>query len=73
MDKNSKIIIPGGAGLVGQNTVTDLINQGYTNLVVLDKHKKNVEILKSMHPNITVECVDLADEGPWERHFPGTG
>lgn len=69
MDKNSKIIIPGGAGLVGQNTVTDLINQGYTNLVVLDKHKKNVEILKSMHPNITVECVDLADEGPWERHF----
>lgn len=69
MDKNSKIIIPGGAGLVGQNTVTDLINQGYTNLVVLDKHKKNVEILKRMHPNITVECVDLADEGPWERHF----
>ena len=38
MDKNSKIIIPGGAGLVGQNTVTDLINQGYTNLVVLSKY-----------------------------------
>ena len=46
MDKNSKIIIPGGAGLVGQNTVTDLINQGYTNLVVLDKHKKKCRNFK---------------------------
>ena len=71
MDHNSKIVIPGGAGLVGQNTVTDLINQGYKNLVVLDKHKKNVEILKSMHPDITVVCVDLADKGDWEKYFEG--
>lgn len=71
MDKNSKILIPGGAGLVGQNTVADLINQGYTNLVVLDKHKRNSEILRSMHPNIVVETVDLADKGSWGDLFEG--
>lgn len=71
MDNNSKIIIPGGAGLVGQNTVSNLMHKGYKNLIVLDKHKKNVEILKSMHPDITVVCVDLADEGDWEKYFEG--
>ena len=71
MDNNSKIIIPGGAGLVGQNTVSNLMHKGYKNLIVLDKHKKNVEILKSMHPDITVVCVDLADKGDWEKYFEG--
>lgn len=71
MELNAKIVIPGGAGLVGQNVVTDLVQQGYSNLVILDKHEKNVEILRSMHPDLTVECVDLAEEGEWERHFEG--
>ena len=71
MDKNAKILIPGGAGLVGQNTVTDLINQGYKNLVVLDKHVRNTEFLREMHPDITVVTVDLADKGSWADYFEG--
>lgn len=71
MDKNIKIMLPGGAGLVGQNTVTDLVNAGYTNLWVLDKHKENVEILRKMHPKIHVTCVDLADKGDWISEFEG--
>jgi nucleoside-diphosphate-sugar epimerase len=64
-----KIILPGGAGLVGQNLVAQLKKKGYTNLVVLDKHKNNLEILRSLHPNITAEYADLAQDGPWEKHF----
>ncbi|KJV29554.1 NAD-dependent dehydratase [Aquitalea magnusonii] len=66
-----KVILPGGAGLVGQNLVVHLKRAGYTNLVVLDKHKTNLEILRSLHPDITVEYADLAEPGEWERHFEG--
>ena len=32
-----KIILPGGAGLVGQNLVARLKEKGYSNIIVLDK------------------------------------
>lgn len=67
----SKIILPGGAGLVGQNLVARLKRRGYTNLVVLDKHRSNLDILRRMHPDIVAECVDLADRGDWESHLAG--
>ena len=41
-----RIILPGGAGLVGQNLVARLKAKGYENIVVIDKHVKNLEILK---------------------------
>jgi len=47
---NQKIILPGGAGLVGQNLVARLKEKGYKNIVVLDKHKANLTILKK--PNL---------------------
>jgi nucleoside-diphosphate-sugar epimerase len=64
-----KIILPGGAGLVGQNLVARLHSKGYDNIVVLDKHVKNLEILKKVQPSVTVECVDLAVPGSWAQHF----
>ena len=71
MKKDSKILIPGGAGLVGQNLVAHLKREGYTNLVVLDKHAKNLEILRKFHPDIVVEYADLAEDGEWAKHFEG--
>lgn len=69
-DKQSqKIILPGGAGLVGQNLVARLKAAGYTNLVVLDKHRANLEVLRRMHPELTIEYADLAEPGEWQRHF----
>jgi nucleoside-diphosphate-sugar epimerase len=69
MKKNLKILIPGGAGLVGQNLVARLREKGYSNIVVLDKHSANIEVLKRVQPEITVEYADLAEPGEWQCHF----
>ena len=71
MDKNSKIILPGGAGLVGQNLIVLLKQRGYHNLVVLDKHETNLATLKKLHPDLQIESVDLAEKGDWQSHFSG--
>ncbi len=70
---NQKIILPGGAGLVGQNLVARLKAKGYTNIVVLDKHAANVEVLRRMHPDVLTECVDLSEPGSWQSHFAQAG
>lgn len=64
-----KIVLPGGAGLVGQNLIVRLKEKGFHNLVVLDKHRANIEVLKGMHPDIHVEYADLALPGSWNEHF----
>ncbi|MHB1946580.1 MAG: NAD-dependent epimerase/dehydratase family protein [Gammaproteobacteria bacterium] len=66
---NQKIILPGGAGLVGQNLILYLKQAGYTNLVAIDKHPKNLSVLKKLHPDITIINADLAVPGVWEQHF----
>ena len=67
--KNQKIVIPGGAGLVGQNLVTRLLAAGYSNLVVLDKHPHNLDVLKALHPNVTAVLADLSEPCDWACHF----
>lgn len=68
---SKKIIILGGAGLVGQNLVAHLKSNDYKNIVVLDKHRFNLELLSKVQPDIITEYADLAEPGPWERHFEG--
>jgi nucleoside-diphosphate-sugar epimerase len=68
---DTRIILPGGAGLVGQNLVARLKKRGYTNLVVLDKHRANLDVLRGVHPDITCEYADLAEPGEWSRYFDG--
>jgi len=67
-----KIILPGGAGLVGQNLVARLKAKGYINIIVLDKHRANLAVLKQVQPDITAEYADLAESGNWQRHFENT-
>jgi nucleoside-diphosphate-sugar epimerase len=71
MNYEQKIVLPGGAGLVGQNLVARLRAKGYKNIVVLDKHRANLAVLKQVQPDITVEYADLAESGDWLRHFEG--
>ena len=65
--KDSKIILPGAAGLVGQNLIVFLKKAGYTNLVAIDKHKHNTTMLAELHPDITVIEADLAEDGEWQN------
>jgi len=67
--KDSKIIIPGAAGLVGQNLIVQLKKQGYTNLVAIDKFTENLNILKKIHPDIIAIDADVSRLGDWQAHF----
>lgn len=69
MNKDAKIILPGGAGLVGQNLIVFLKKAGYHNLVAIDKHPYNTRLLSNLHPDITVIEADLAEEGKWQDQF----
>jgi nucleoside-diphosphate-sugar epimerase len=71
--RGMRVILPGGAGLVGQNLVARLKAQGYEDIVVLDKHRANLAILETMQPDIVAEYADLAEPGDWQRHFDGAG
>lgn len=67
--KQHKIVLPGGAGLVGQNLVVRLKAQGYGHIVVLDKHRANLDVMRKLHPDITIAFADLAEPGEWQSHF----
>lgn len=69
MDDQVKIVLPGGAGLVGQNLVARLRRRGFDRIVVLDKHRANLDILAKLQPGIVAEHADLAEPGEWRRHF----
>ena len=71
MKKEIKIVLPGGAGLVGQNLVARLIAKGYLSIVVIDKHKANLDILKEVHTGVFIECADISKPGNWQTHFIG--
>ena len=66
-----KIVLPGGAGLVGQNLVTRLVKRGYTNIVVIDKHRANLKALSLIHDSVEAVQADLSIPGPWQAHFDG--
>jgi nucleoside-diphosphate-sugar epimerase len=72
LSQSDKIVLFGGAGLVGQNLVVLLKQQGYSNLVVIDKHKANSEILQNLHPELTVVQADMAETGTWENLLKGS-
>jgi nucleoside-diphosphate-sugar epimerase len=76
MTQNKKIVITGAAGLVGQNLIPRLIAKGYGNLVAIDKHATNMEILKQNYPSVRPLRCDLArveDNGrvSWQDELAG--
>src|SRR4051812_28218193 len=71
MQNSNKIVLPGGAGLVGQNLVRRLREKGYANIVVLDKNQTGLLALKKANPDATVQYADLSTPGDWRKHFIG--
>lgn len=71
IDKHAKLVLTGAAGLVGQNLIVELKAQGYTQLVAIDKHAYNLDILRQLHPDVTTVQADLAEDGDWTQTFAG--
>lgn len=66
-----KLIIPGAAGLVGQNLIIALKEKGYTNIVAIDKHPDNIKILAELHPELEIIEADISNPGDWQQHCQG--
>jgi nucleoside-diphosphate-sugar epimerase len=62
-------VVTGAAGLVGQNLVLMLRERGYTDIVAVDKHARNLEVLRGLVPEAKTVVADLAEPGPWEEIF----
>lgn len=68
----ARVVLAGGAGLVGQNLIVRLRERGYEGVVVMDKNAGNLAVVRRLHPEVTVVQADLAERGDWEAHFAGT-
>ena len=68
LDK-TRIVILGGAGLVGQNLVAQLVAEGLSDLVVIDKHQNNLAVLAKLHKSVVTVCADLSEEGEWANYL----
>jgi nucleoside-diphosphate-sugar epimerase len=65
-----KIVVTGAAGLVGQNLIPRLKGGG-GEIVAIDKHPKNIAILRQLHPELRVVEADLAEAGQWQSELEG--
>src|SRR5262249_5354139 len=66
-----KIVITGAAGLVGQNLIPRLKARGGFDIVAIDKHAKNLAILRELHPEVAAIEAALAEAGDWTRALDG--
>jgi nucleoside-diphosphate-sugar epimerase len=62
-----KIVVTGGAGLVGQNLIIKLIARGCEDLHIIDKSSHNLAIAAKLHPEVTCTEADLSRTGSWQR------
>lgn len=73
MDATRKVILTGGAGLVGQNLILSLKQGGYGRIVSIDCNAAGNAVIRKLHPDVTVIDADLAGDGDWERTFQDAG
>jgi len=68
---SKKIVVTGAAGLMGQNLLPRLKSDKLNEIVAIDKHAKNLAILRQLHPEIRVVEADLAEPGAWQQELEG--
>ena len=71
LDNNSPIVVTGAAGLVGQNLISELAERGYTRIIALDKHEKNLALLQARLPCVECLVADLSLPGRWRQKLAG--
>lgn len=69
MNANRKVVLTGGAGLVGQNLILLLKQKGYQCIVSIDRSAANNAVIRRLHPEVTVIDADIAESGDWEREL----
>ena len=67
--QRQKVVVTGGAGLVGQNLLVSLVADPRFELVVIDKRPANLAVLEKLFPSVTAVEADLAEPGEWSKHF----
>jgi nucleoside-diphosphate-sugar epimerase len=71
IDRNARLVVTGAAGLVGQNLIVELRARGYANIVAIDKHAYNLDVLRRLHPEVRTLLADLAEPGGWMDEIAG--
>ena len=71
MNLNEKIVLPGGAGLVGINLVIRLKSLGYKNVTVIDKNIHGLNVISKNFPDVHVIHDDLSKDGAWRQALSG--
>lgn len=66
-----RVVVTGGAGLVGQNLVPRLKDAGYRDITVIDKAAANAAVLREHHADIEVIVADLAADDGWQERLAG--
>jgi nucleoside-diphosphate-sugar epimerase len=66
-----RIVVTGAAGLVGQNLIPRLKARGDCAIIAIDKHARNLGVLRTLHPDVTAIEADLAERGEWIRALDG--
>ena len=69
LSTKSRIIVTGAAGLLGQNLITELVLQGFEDILAIDKDQVNLDILHKLHPQVKCLQADLSEKGSWEDEF----
>lgn len=69
----NRIIITGAAGLVGLNLISRLRSREQLEIIAIDKHPANMNLLRRLHPGIKAVTADLAVGGVWRSAFDGGG
>jgi nucleoside-diphosphate-sugar epimerase len=64
-----RVIVTGAAGLVGQNLMLMLRELGYRDIVAIDKHAANLQLLHALVPEVKTVVADLAEPGEWQSLF----
>jgi nucleoside-diphosphate-sugar epimerase len=73
MDIKRKVVLTGGAGLVGQNLILTLKRRGYRRITSIDKSAANNAVIRELHSDVTVVDADLAEPGAWEKELQDAG
>jgi uncharacterized protein YbjT (DUF2867 family) len=63
--KNKNIVVTGAAGLVGQNLIPLLINNGYR-VTAIDRNNTNLLLLQQLNPGVSCKLADVSAPGDWE-------